>query len=149
MFKDRYEEDKKAEARNKFYQPNKTNTEILKILKKTDTKYAKHILHKNDIVESFLTYMGFGSDVLSQPVCSKCERPGLWGMDKDLRAECHCLACGKITKNPVTVSQYMMDQMRKNIPEEFLEFIANAALKQNEENKKEESKNEQKIHIAK
>lgn len=148
MYKNREINDKKKLTKAKFFQHNNSNIELLNKLNKSDIKYAKHMLHKNDIVESFLKYMGFGTDVLSQPVCNKCEKPGLWGMDENKKGACHCTSCGHITKKPMTVSQYMMDQMEKQIPPELFELIANAALMQSDADKREDEKDAKEIHIT-
>lgn len=44
----------------------------------------------------------FGFDVWKLPVCMGCEGWAMW--DKDKTAQCP--ACGKTTKNPITVQEY-------------------------------------------
>ncbi len=68
---------------NKKYTLGKIKTESIesmKFLKNVDPKFAEHMFHQNRIVEAFAMSEFGGIDMLDQPVCGKCEKPG-WNVN--------------------------------------------------------------------
>lgn len=97
--------------------------------------FAEHMYHQNRIVEAFAMSVYGGVDVLDQPVCKKCEKPG-WNIDnknfvstgnedKDIEIRnCYCYSCGATTYNTITVRQYLLDEL--NVQEEKIEKFENS-----------------------
>lgn len=79
---------------------------ILDVLKENDPKMAENFFHKNDLVGKFIKHEEGGLDLMKQPVCEKCERPGTWSQDG-----CHCFSCNHDTKDPKKVEDYLMEML--------------------------------------
>ena len=80
----------------------RTNIAKYKALQKASPAWASHMLKKNLFIEK-MCFDNFGSiQVLEQPVCEGCERPAFWHTG----GTAHCFACGRYTKNPITVRDY-------------------------------------------
>ena len=119
-------EEKMEQAKNyEFNLPNQRNMAIMEQLKGVNPAYAKDALTKNELLRVFAYKMGGGIDMLKQPVCGRCEMPCTWGTHdykedlktKDRFATCDC---GYITKNPITVEQYLLEYM-KGVDSTFLD----------------------------
>lgn len=114
------------------------NVSALKQLKNINPKYAQHMYYRNRIVEAFAVSEYGGVDVLEQPICGKCEQPGWnhsvpgqpifitrkdeYGDDYDVFIHnCYCPKCGQITKNTLTLREYLMQELK--VPDEDLKLI--------------------------
>ena len=71
-------------------------------LKGSHPSLAKHIWQRNGLVQAIAMERFGGIDVLSLPVCEKCEKPGAWH-DKD---SCYCFPCGHTTSKEKTKTLY-------------------------------------------
>lgn len=79
------------------------NDEIRTIFQ--SNKHYRHILTVDKINE--MANIEKRYPVSKFPVCGHCERTGLWGKDKvTKKPACYCSACGTVTKNPITLSEY-------------------------------------------
>ena len=118
---------------NKYFLGDKLkveSVESMKFLKNVNPKYAEHMYHQNRIVEAFAMSEFGGVDVLEQPVCGKCEKPG-WNTfnpnfvstgdedkDRDIK-NCFCPACGTTTYNTLSLRDYLLQEL--NLQEEKIE----------------------------
>lgn len=117
----------KIDARRnyEFNLPNSRNIALMEKLKGANPAYAKDALTKNELLKVFAYKLGGGIDILKQPVCGRCEMPCTWGTydykedigSKDKFATCDC---GNITKNPITVEQYLLEYL-KGVDSTFLD----------------------------
>ena len=110
------------------------SVQSMDFIKHVDTKFAEHMYHRNRVIEAFAMSELGGVDVLSQPVCKKCEKPG-WNTtnpsfktsgdpekDREVR-NCYCYACGATSYHTLTVRQYLIEQM--NVQEGEIENLEN------------------------
>jgi hypothetical protein len=92
-------------------------------LKGVSPKFAEHMYQRNRVVEAFAMSELGGVDVLSQPVCGKCEKPGMNTINPDFKStgdedkdreiyNCYCEACGTTTYNTLTVRQYLLRELK-------------------------------------
>lgn len=91
-------------------------------IKSVHPKYAKHMFQLNNLVKNLAMTEFSNIDVLDLPVCRRCERPALW-MNEDARC-----SCGAITKNPMTVRQYMIQEFRKQLTDEQIEQLGDGII---------------------
>jgi hypothetical protein len=101
---------------------NIASVEAMKAIQTVEPKFANHMYHQNRIVEAFAMSVYGNIDVLEQPMCGKCEKPG-WNTidtsfvstgdaDKDREIKnCFCPECGSTTKNTLSVRQYLMQEL--------------------------------------
>jgi hypothetical protein len=110
------------------------SVESMKFLKSVNPKFAEHMFHQNRIVEAFAMSEFGGVDMLNQPVCRKCEKPG-WNIDdptfvstgdedkdREIR-NCYCVSCGTTSKNTLTLREYLIQEL--NLQEENIEKLEN------------------------
>lgn len=119
---------RRYDKNHEFLKPNDSNLEVMQKISNLDPSYAKHMIHKNDIVAGLAKASGGGIDFLTQPICERCEKVATW--DKD--DTCHCFSCGHNTKKPMTVQDHFMESL-KGIPPELLETLGNLAYQMKEE----------------
>jgi hypothetical protein len=100
---------------------NAANVKTLDLLKNINPKYAEHMYFKNRIVEAFAISAFGGVDILDQPVCGHCEKPGFWHGDKTMSGACYCPGCGSITKNAVEMRDYLSQELK--LPTEVMEQL--------------------------
>lgn len=110
------------------------SVESMKFLKDVNPKYAEHMYHQNRIVEAFAMSEYGGIDILDQPVCKSCEKPG-WNTfnpnfvstgdeDKDREiVNCYCPACGTTSYNTVTLRAYLIEEL--NLQEDKIAELEN------------------------
>jgi len=67
--------------------------------------HLKHVLTVEDINKMSMIEGRFPLTRL--PVCSHCEKLGMWSHDANNEAVGICLACGSITRRPMTYSEYL------------------------------------------
>ena len=84
-------------------QNEKINAEILKI--SDNAKFKKHILTNEHITE--MTMIEKRYPIMRLPVCGHCEKPALWSKTNGERTAT-CMICGTITKNPIKLSEYLI-----------------------------------------
>lgn len=116
------------ELRNNILQkeinkPNMKNHRLLEQVSKVNPKYAKHMLHRNEVLEKFAMRLGGGIDLLDNPVCEHCEQPATW----DFEDTAYCFQCNKKSyvgkdKKPVLVRDYLLE-FTKGFTEEQLAAI--------------------------
>lgn len=109
-----------------FNAPDLGNMAIMKAIEGKDMAYAKHMIEGNDLLKVFASKKGGGVNMLKQPVCGRCEGVGTWGdfTSRVTNGEPvgYCDACGHVTKNPITVEQYLREYI-KGIDSTTLEAI--------------------------
>ncbi len=77
-----------------------------KFLQTMNGKHMQHALSRGKNWWRERLKHQFGFDVWKLPVCGGCEGYALWKKDETHGAVGACMACGHITKNPITVEQY-------------------------------------------
>jgi hypothetical protein len=119
-FEDDYKKIRQTKLHKELIQPNQKNINTMKLIEKTDPKYARHMFLRNELIEQFAMHLGGGIDILEQPVCPHCERPAAW----DQEGKGYCFSCKKsIPANKiVTVRQYLLEYT-KGMSEEQLELL--------------------------
>lgn len=110
--------------------PDVDNIKILQTIQNVSPAYAKRTVLETEIIGKALIHNGGGLEILEQPVCRSCERPAFWD-EPNAKGEpmCGCLECHVHTTNPITVLEYMRDQI-KGFSDEYLELLAQAARKE-------------------
>ena len=114
-----------AKTKHEFFMPNQKNMKLMDTIKGVSPAYAKHALTKNELINAFAFVMGGGIDFLKQPICDKCEKPCTWGTyDQKYEANVRYATCdcGHVTKNPITVEQYLTEYV-KGISPQMLEAL--------------------------
>lgn len=97
------------------------NNGVLQQLQKNNPKYLEHILQKNEMIMAFAKSTLGGIDLLEQPMCNHCEKPGAWHTD----GTCYCWSCGTVTKNPITLYEYLAQELK--LSEEDCKIILSIA----------------------
>lgn len=72
------------------------NIKTLNYLRNINPAYAEHMYEKNRIVEAFAMSELGGVDLLEQPICPHCEKPGAWHCDfkpLDPKPNEDCIEC--------------------------------------------------------
>jgi hypothetical protein len=100
------------------YKDNKQFYDVMDTLSKNNPKLAKHFQLRNDVIMKFASHIEGGVNILTQPMCEHCEKPAAWNEN----GTAHCFACGKDTKNPITVYDYFLNYT-KNLSEEDLMIL--------------------------
>lgn len=85
---------------------NEDNISIMDALKKVDPKRTENFFHENELVKKFVENDGGGIDIMKQPVCEKCERPGTWS-----KTGGYCFSCNHTTKEPKKVEEYLIEML--------------------------------------
>lgn len=67
--------------------------------------HLKHVLTVDDINK--MTMIEGRFPLTKLPVCSHCEKLGMWHKDSLGRVVGVCVSCGTYTKNPMTYSEYL------------------------------------------
>lgn len=111
----------KDKARRVVPREHKENNGVLEQIKKSNPKYLEHILQKNDIIMTFAKSTLGGLDLLEQPMCNHCEKPGAWNTG----GTCYCWACGTVTKDPITFYEYLAQELK--LSEEDVKMILSLA----------------------
>lgn len=111
------------------------NVKTLDLLKNINPKFADHMYYKNRIVEAFALSEYGGIDMLEQPMCGKCEQPGFFVNDPNMKVpyvivkdeygenqekfihNCYCPHCGTVTKNTLTLREYLMQELKLPVSE--------------------------------
>lgn len=110
----------------KFFYGDKVKIESYKtmdFLKGVHPKFAEHMYEMNRVVEAFAMSELGGVDILEQPLCGKCEKPGMntfnpnfistGDIDKDIEfVNCFCENCGTTTYNTLTVRKYLIKELK-------------------------------------
>ena len=91
------------------------------------------MIHNNDLIAGLARHLGGGIELMEQPVCEKCERVGTW--DKGNTGYCH--HCGHRTLKPITMGEFFIKYVEKELPPELLEAFGNASLELDIERKNE------------
>lgn len=93
------------------------NVMLMKAIEGVSPALAKHMIDRNDLLKAFAYKVGGGIDILQQPVCGRCEGVGTWGsFDTQVTTGervGYCDACGHVTKNPITVEQYLDEEVKR------------------------------------
>jgi len=89
-----------------MFKIDKDNMNILDSLKKVNPKLSDNFFHKNQLVEGFVKHEEGGIDLMKQPVCEKCERPGTWNKEGG-----YCFSCNHTTKDPKKVEEYLTETL--------------------------------------
>lgn len=113
-------------------EPDKNNLRLLKTIEGINPKYAEHILNSNKLLMEFAKHMGGGIQLLDQPVCRSCESPASWDLpDSKGNERGYCFNCNVHTINPITVREYLLQEVAK-LPKEHIKALITMAEKQNE-----------------
>ena len=112
----------------------KSNKIIMRGIEGKNPKYAKHIMKKNELVMRFAEKAYGGIQVLEQPVCRSCEGIATWDFpDSKGNERGYCSGCHVHTTNPVTVHDYLVNEM-KVFTEEEVEYLNALSKEQDEDN---------------
>jgi len=99
----------------------------MKWLKDVHPSFSKHVWERNGLVQSIAMERFGGIDVLENPVCANCERPGAWH-DND---SCYCFACGHVTPKNKTKTLYRYiaeDSLPKGMHKKDMELLQNMLI---------------------
>lgn len=77
------------------------HNQLIKIMLGGSNKHLNHVL-TDEAIKS-MTLIESRYPITRLPVCEHCEKLGMWNKD----GFGVCRACGTITKNPITYSQYL------------------------------------------
>jgi hypothetical protein len=137
---------KEKKHNNPFGKLNIVNNTMLERLKGIHPKYASHMWQRNGLVEAISKERFGGVEVLSLPVCRKCEKPGAWNTDSkgsycsnckayyaesgdcpvcmtELTNGCYCFSCGEYTpaSQTKTLWRYIAeDSVEGGIPQQVM-----------------------------
>lgn len=113
-----------------FANPDPHSMGLLKLLKEIYPQFAKRIFQNNKTMELLVMYGMNPMDMLDYPICGRCETLAAWaGYTKSGVHQCKCFAdgCGATTNNPVTMREWMLDELRHKAPPDIAE-IAEVAV---------------------
>jgi hypothetical protein len=126
------------------------NAKVFNELRGINSKFAEHMYNKNRIVEAFAMSNLGGVDILEQPMCGKCEKPGFhtevegqpdfnavyseefgdqydelkkkWYYDNFV-INCYCVECGTTTPDTLNLREYLLRELK--LPEEIMRKFQN------------------------
>lgn len=88
---------------------------------------AKKVFESGDFMARFYRSGYNTSSVLDAYICGKCESLAAWdGYGRKNGKEvpkCTCFKCGTSTVAPVTLREWMMDELKKKMPKSILEGL--------------------------
>lgn len=92
-----------------IWKPNRQNITAINAVKDKKSNFADHMLQHNNIIKSFAMAEHGGIELLDLPVCEHCER--LAANYDDPPGSAYCWVCGKVTKVPITLKEYLMQEI--------------------------------------
>jgi len=102
---------------------------VYKMLNDVYPAFAKKLFQNNDFMQRLVMSGHNPIDILDYPICGKCETLALMDgfslKDGKYYPKSTCVAekCGHSTVNPVTLRDWIKDELRKKAPKEFFDII--------------------------
>jgi hypothetical protein len=113
---------------NSFQQPDAHSYGVYKLLADFYPAFGKKIFEGNPFMMKLIMSGYNPMDILEYPVCGRCETLAAWNgyarRGKQHIPQCTCMAekCGHTTVNPVTLRQWMADELKKKAPPDIAEI---------------------------
>ena len=113
---------------NTFLQPDPHSMGLLKLLKEIYPAFAKRIFQKNKFMEKIVLSNLNPMDIMEYPICGRCETLAAWSGVAERNGKyyqkCTCFAdgCGHTTVNPITLRQWMMEELKHKAPPDIAEI---------------------------
>ena len=113
---------------NTFLQPDPHSMGLLKLLQELYPSFAKRIFQRNPFMQKVVMSNLNPMDIMEYPICGKCETLAAWSgvVEKNgkLYQKCTCFAegCGHTTVNPITMRQWMMEELKHKAPPDIAEI---------------------------
>ena len=102
---------------------------VFKMLNDVYPAFAKKLFQNNDFMQRLVMSGHNPIVILDYPICGKCETLALMDgfsvKDGKYYPKCSCVAdkCGHSTINPVTLRDWIKDELRKKAPAEFFDIM--------------------------
>ncbi len=126
------EREDRAGFYNKLFAPDPRTAVVLDAVNEVYPAFAQKMIAGNRYVRLLIKSNVMAMDILDFPVCGSCEQIALWDqteVDKrgNIISVCQCMnsGCGKTTKNPITVKQWMALELKNRVKPEFWDIIDN------------------------
>jgi hypothetical protein len=112
-----------------FTQKDPHSMGVYKALMDVYPALAKKLFHNNKMMQDLVTSNMNPINILSYPVCGRCETLALWDgrTTKDgkrvRKCTCTAIGCGATTVNPVTFKEWIQYELMKRVPKEFIDAL--------------------------
>lgn len=94
---------------------------VHKALQEVYPALAKKLFEGNKLMEVLVMSGRNMADIMTYPICGKCETLALWSGWK--QCTCTRTGCNSTTKNPPTLRDWLKYEMRKKMTAEQLEYL--------------------------
>lgn len=114
---------------NANFLPDEHSHGVYKMLMDVYPAFAKKLFQNNYFMEKLVMSGMTPMQILDYPVCGKCETLALFNgygfRNGKYVNQCTCVAkgCGHTTINPVTLRDWIKDELKHKAPEDFMEVI--------------------------
>jgi len=112
---------------NSFLAPDPASFGVYKLFEQFYPAFAKRIFQYNPFMKK-IVMSGFNPMfILNYPVCGRCETLAAWSdtiiVNEKKVKTCYCFAdgCGSTTRNPVTLREWMIDELKHKAPPDIAE----------------------------
>ena len=118
---------------NTFLKPDPHSMGLLKLLKEIYPAFAKQLFRNNKFMEKVVLSNLNPMDMMDYPICGRCETLAAWSGVAEKNGKyyqkCTCFAdgCGHTTVNPITLRQWMTEELKHKAPPDVAE-IADIAV---------------------
>ena len=110
--------------------PDEHSYGVYKMLMDVYPAFAKKLFENNIIMEKLVMSNMNPMEILDYPVCGKCETLAAYDdmirmSDGHYAVKCTCFAkgCGHSTVNPATLREWIAYELRKKVPEGFMDAL--------------------------
>jgi hypothetical protein len=114
---------------NANFLPDEHSHGVYKMLMDVYPAFAKKLFQNNYFMQKLVMSGMTPMQILDYPVCGKCETLALYNdygfKDGRWVSQCTCVAkgCGQTTINPVTLRDWIKDELKHKAPPDFMEVI--------------------------
>jgi hypothetical protein len=112
---------------NNFLAPDPASFGVYKLMEQFYPAFAKRLFNNNPFMRKIVMSNLNPMFILEYPICGKCETLAAWSdtivvNDRKIKT-CYCFAngCGNTTRNPVTLREWMIDELKHKAPPDIAE----------------------------
>ena len=112
---------------NSFLAPDPASFGVFKLMQELYPAFAEKLFYNNPFMQKIVMSSLNSMFIMEYPICGRCETVAAWDKtiivnDKKIKT-CYCFAegCGSTTKNPVTLREWMVDELRHKAPRDIAE----------------------------
>ena len=113
-----------------FSSPDPHSFGVFKMLGDIAPFIEEKLFHNNMLMQRLVMTNYNSMDIMDYPVCNRCEAIAAWSAPAKTKQgyvrACTCRACGTVSKNPVTLRGWLVDEIKHKAPPEKADELAMA-----------------------